>query len=702
VGVEPTLDLRPNLISNQAPSATRPPLRMIRPDRLSPRARAVDRNSADTKRICSATHRIEGVAAGDKVARMQGVAWRNQRGGRRPRDNGAEGQRRQMSAVLVAVAFFILVAGCAPWKKDNPAYCDPDAGNKKCDSGEMCSPRLYRCVSIDGGVSGSGGRAGGTGGASGSTGGAGPAGASGGSGSPSTGGVTGSAGAGGKGSGGSGAIDAGIDGTGSDAPVGCSPACVNPAPICNMTMHTCAACKAGDTCPVATPMCHSSGRCVVCTMDSQCSTPATPICSANMNTCVACTSDMQCMTKALAQAACVTATDGGASAGAAVGTCVECTNDSFCKTPTKPICGSTTCTGCTADPQCAGKSADLPACLTAIGSCVECTAHSHCTKLARTPVCGPENVCVACTSDAQCASKDPAGPGVCMFHTDGHCAKADEVLYVIPQSGCAAAGDSTGGTKAKPFCTPQAAITAVTPARSIVVIRAGGPGTAPLERWSYAGTTDGSELTVVGIGNPAISPGAGVGITISGGKAYLRGLKVSGATLDVGVSVSGGATLRMDRCIVTHNKGGLSVDDAGYDISNSVFADNDGTTAPVAFGGVYLKSRAGKPAVFRHNTVYGNLGRGLVCDGPYTIKGVLIANNTTSQVVACDFGTTSEVPGTGTLYDPSFDPVSPYHLTSASSCVDKAGTADVPPDDIDGNPRPSGLFADCGAHELQK
>src|SRR3982750_1532711 len=46
VGVEPTLDLRPNLISNQAPSATRPSLQdyfaLAKADRLSPDDRPVD------------------------------------------------------------------------------------------------------------------------------------------------------------------------------------------------------------------------------------------------------------------------------------------------------------------------------------------------------------------------------------------------------------------------------------------------------------------------------------------------------------------------------------------------------------------------------------------------------------------------------------------------------------------------------------
>src|SRR5436190_4085889 len=85
VGVEPTLDSRPNLISNQALSATQPPLR-IRPDRLSPRPRAVDRNRLGPAKPTASTRAVkstyDGAPWGLVVARS-GWACARGRPGRR-------------------------------------------------------------------------------------------------------------------------------------------------------------------------------------------------------------------------------------------------------------------------------------------------------------------------------------------------------------------------------------------------------------------------------------------------------------------------------------------------------------------------------------------------------------------------------------------------------------------------------------------
>jgi hypothetical protein len=135
---------------------------------------------------------------------------------------------------------------------------------------------------------------------------------------------------------------------------------------------------------------------------------------------------------------------------------------------------------------------------------------------------------------------------------------------------------------------------------------------------------------------------------------------------------------------------------------------NSVTTIPdtaIQFGGVYLNAVAGKPSLFRYNTVYKNSGPGLVCGGAYPVKGVLVAGNSTAEVVMCNFeAASSQVPGVGMAYDPKFDvsdSKNPYRLSLMSPCVDRGSTTDFPPDDIDGKPRPSpaGRPADCGAHE---
>lgn len=266
------------------------------------------------------------------------------------------------------------------------------------------------------------------------------------------------------------------------------------------------------------------------------------------------------------------------------------------------------------------------------------------------------------------------------------------------------------GTIAKPFCTTQRAIAALGPNKPVIVIR---PGSVPIERWSYSAAAGIPELTVIGQDGATIGPASGIGITINSGNVYVRGLRVSGM-LDAGVYVAtGNATLRMNRCIVTQNRGGLFVNGAGFDIANSVFASNRLATIPnangpaIEYGGVYLGGVPTGRRVFRNNTVYLNEGPGLVCGGAYPVTGVLVTGNTTSDVVTCNFDPlSSEVPGRAVVpaYDPLFDTrdaKNPYRLTSMSTCVNRGvATNDAPPDDIDGNARPIGGTSDCGAHEF--
>jgi hypothetical protein len=268
------------------------------------------------------------------------------------------------------------------------------------------------------------------------------------------------------------------------------------------------------------------------------------------------------------------------------------------------------------------------------------------------------------------------------------------VLYVKPDAGCT---DTGSGTAAAPYCAPQSAIAAATASKNVIVMR---KGPQALVKWSFAGATP---ISVIGQGGASIGPGAGIGIAVTSGEIYIRGLGVSGMT-DVGISVSAGATLKLDQSVVTMNTGGLVVNGGGFEINNSVFAANLAATAPVAFGGVYLKSAAPKPAVFRNNTIYANGAVGLVCDGTYPVRGLLVANNTGGQVTSCDFSDNSSVVVGTAGADAHFDATRPYHLTADSQCVDVGNTTDFSNHDLDGNPRPSpaGGRSDCGAHELQR
>jgi hypothetical protein len=486
-------------------------------------------------------------------------------------------------------------------------------------------------------------------------------------------------------------------------------------PVCDPMSHSCVGCLSNTDCMGTTPVCDTTGShtCVGCLQHSQCvATSTKPICNAMTKTCAGCTAKMECAMATSAtpvcrssDGSCVVCTEKADCAAMTAtpvcsttdGKCVGCLADNDC-TAAKPICNtaSHSCTACTTNAQCMAKDANAPACVTTDGdkkgTCVACTEHAQCMTAAK-PVC-VANVCSTCTSDAQCVAKAGAGPGVCMFHTDGHCATDAEVLYVKPATGC---DDNGAGTATVPFCTPQRAIASSTATKNVVVIR---KGTVPLVNWTFAGATP---ISVIGQGGATVGPSAGIGIEVTSGTVYIRGLGVSGMT-GVGISVAPNATIKLDGCIVTMNNGGLSVNGGGFEINNSVFAENAAATTPAAFGGVYLKAGVGTPKQFRNNTIYANAGPGLVCDDMYPVRGLLVANNAGGQVTACDFADTSSVVAGSTIPNP-FDTTRPYRLTTTSTvCVDLGNTMDFSTHDIDGNPRPSPANGrpDCGAHELQK
>jgi Right handed beta helix region len=481
-------------------------------------------------------------------------------------------------------------------------------------------------------------------------------------------------------------------------------------PICNTMNHACAGCandgecrtKNGATLPACVPAANpGAGSCVACFNDTHCPMPMTPICNVAVTarTCRACATDVDCRGKNTNLPACITATGTGS------GSCVACTNDSHCMSAATPICDTMahTCKACASDTECRAKNTNLPACITATGtgsgSCVACTNDSHCMT-AIAPICNTgTHTCAACTSDAQCVTKlGSPDPGVCMFHTDGHCATPAEVLYVRAASGCSDLGT---GLVTMPFCSPQAAVVALTPARPTIVIRG---GTITTDRLSYVGGV--SRLTVIGQDNAVIGPLGTVaqpliGITVTGGDVYIRGLSVTGMS-SVGILATTGATIRLDRCLVTDNLGGLAVNGAAFAINNCVFARNANnivTALPASFGGVYLRGPATGLAQFRNNTIVDNQGAALVCGGAYQTRGLLVANNVGGTVTTCTTDGSSFISTTATI----FNLTSPFHLTTGSPCIDReVGTTDFPADDLDGNARPSGTISDCGAHELQR
>jgi hypothetical protein len=385
--------------------------------------------------------------------------------------------------------------------------------------------------------------------------------------------------------------------------------------------------------------------------------------------------------------------DGGAAADtAAVDTYKGCSSDDDCRgNAGGPACNPATrsCVACTANKHCS-PDAGAGVCDTAAHACVACVTSADCADATK-PICRG-NACGACKTDGECVDRNGADPGVCMAHQDGRCATDAETIYVQNVSWCSTDAQ-TGGTKAAPFCRSQVALDRVSPTQRLVVLRG-----ADMSPWTA--TVSGAQATVVGQMGASIVPGVDVGISIVSGDVYVRGVIVDGGH-DVGVKVGTGAIIHLDRVIIRNNtKGGLIAQGAGFEVVNSVFDSNGGSSVgSSSFAGAFLgmTSLPGAPHVFHYNTVINNKDKGVVCEvATQAVSSLLLFGNMTGDYVFCTTPTYSKLSGDG---DPAFDTARPYHLTAASPCVSAGDPNDVPPDDLDGQARPNGMV-DCGADEF--
>jgi hypothetical protein len=391
--------------------------------------------------------------------------------------------------------------------------------------------------------------------------------------------------------------------------------------------------------------------------------------------------------------------------------CVECTTADHCPDD-KPYCNASgACVGCTeAAMGCVhAKNGDKrPHCEMTSGRCQACVAHDHCGAGQVCKDKGGAKDCGACTVDADCVGSWGAEPmaGVCL---EGACPLRKDVVYVAGRVGCPdGAGMGAGiGSYDNPFCDLGYAMTiAMGKAPRIVVLKAG----RSVAGFTFTGGAD--RVTLVGEKGAQIGPAPGIGISVKAGSLHVRGIKVVGAgnANDHGVYAEGSSMLKLDRCVVEGNNGGIYVNGASFEITNTVIAGNRAATATilipmtgmvsVPFAGAFLLPRAGEAAKrFEWNTVVNNAGIGVRCASALPVKALLLDGNRATPgapaqnlELCADEGSSMDAP--------LFSEAEPYHLSSRSPCRNPAGAgATGPSHDLDGDLRPQEGALDCGADE---
>ncbi len=375
--------------------------------------------------------------------------------------------------------------------------------------------------------------------------------------------------------------------------------------------------------------------------------------------------------------------------------CVECLAHADCKNPDRPLCAAGACVGCGGgggDAGCAAKDKALPICLPDSGRCAECGDSNDCSVDTK-PIC-IDSKCAPCTKDSECADRDMDKPGICLAPREGRCAKDDETIYVQNANPCSmAAGE---GHADMPFCQAAPALRAISNTRRVIRIR----GPEPIQELDVQ--TTGALVSIIGQKAATITSSSGTGVHIRGGDVLLRSLEVSGSR-GTGIIVENGATVRLNRVIVKQNlTGGLQVlGGAGFEVNNSVFASNaQGGIGPGRFGGVSLSvPTGGRPNIFRASTVAINEDIGVLCPPGSNLRltGVLLTGNLAGDQFNCML-----TPSSKAGPDAKFIAGRPFHIDQGAPCENAATAAEMPPDDIDGEPRPfpANGRSDCGADEF--
>lgn len=220
-----------------------------------------------------------------------------------------------------------------------------------------------------------------------------------------------------------------------------------------------------------------------------------------------------------------------------------------------------------------------------------------------------------------------------MSHVDGHCASPAETIYIQNDTSICSdtigASDPGAGTAGKPLCSMQPLLTFLSATKDLVVVR----GTVTAGTWNFAGQ-GATQTTIVGqqtaflgnFGTPAFS--------MQAGSVYFRNLEMS-STATVGLSVTGG-TITLESVLVDNCKqGGILLDGAAFDISNTTISNNNKATfnGTTTWGGILINNPpAMGPSRLDLLTVQGNVGGGITCSTSITSAMGVLAEGTSMGV----------------------------------------------------------------------
>jgi hypothetical protein len=430
---------------------------------------------------------------------------------------------------------------------------------------------------------------------------------------------------------------------------------------------------------------------------------------------------------------------------------VTCVDSSECTNATTPICDPTShvCRACADDCSMTAHGGLCAKSGPFLGACVECLAESDCS--ASRGYCDATAHCAKCASGYQCQS------GACGMLG---CELEADVLYIDNTKACVA----PTGTRAKPYCTINDAITNAPAGKEFLVLigsstpyagvsyaaggpsrtfRIIGPGLAASPRATIGPINPAMSASIIGLGSSCptslffegvdfvgqagttgdvlllaggtgslyladsrVSNTTGKAVASYGGNVSLVRVEVSNAETAVDTGNFAGTSIALKGCYLHDNGDGVRAVYGSYTVENSLFVHNQ-------HGAVNFSSNAA--GVFRFNTLVDNSyafsDYTLLCAGatPVVSSSIVVANKSISgtQIAGCTLdnvvtGTDSHAGAIQLI--PAFVGATDYRLKkgdAANTACCVDKAATGPTLDKDGLPRPLGAGFDIGAYEAE-